>query len=328
MRTDELYRLSGNFGRCERANEDAAGSAAFPDRSGSIGKFLCNICGSLNVSSADASEREAVSCSHCRSSIRYRAVVLALSRALFGLDLTLPEFPTLKSLRGLGLSDSDVYAVPLERCFTYTNTFYHRDPSLDLLRPDEREFGRYDFVICSDILEHVSEPVGVAFSTLARLLKPSGVLILTVPYSLEPETIEHFPLLAESVLAEVNDRTVLVGHMVTGEYRVFEDLVFHSGAGATLERRIFSDRDIRTALSAAGFIHVRMETIGSRAFGVSFVNPCSLPIVASRAHFALGASGITELIEQWSSSRTTLRAIVSSRWFRLGRILGLGPKLS
>jgi SAM-dependent methyltransferase len=325
--TDEPHRLLGHSARRERSNEEAARSAAFPERRGSIGKFLCNICGALNVSSADASEREAVSCSRCRSSIRYRAVVLALSRALFGSDLTLPEFPTLKSLRGFGLSDSDVYSEPLERRFSYTNTFYHRDPGFDLLRPDKREFGRYDFVICSDVLEHVSEPISVAFATLAKLLKPSGVLVLTVPYSLAPETIEHFPFLAESVLAEVNDRTVLVGRTESGEYRVFEDLHFHGGTGATLERRIFSDHDIRAALTTAGFIHVRMDTVGSRAYGVCFVNPCSLPIVASQSQFTLSRSGIAELIEQWSSSRHTLRALESSRWLRVGRFLGLGPKL-
>jgi len=292
-----------------------------------IGKFLCNICGALNVSSADAGEREAVSCLRCRSSIRYRAVVLALSRALFGLDLTLPEFPILKSLRGFGLSDSDVYSAALELHFSYTNTFYHRDPCFDLLRPDECEFGRYDFVICSDVLEHVPEPIGVAFDTLAKLLKPSGVLVLTVPYSLEPETIEHFPFLTESALAEVNDRTVLVGRTVSGEYRVFEDLHFHGGTGVILERRIFSDHDIRAALSAAGFTHVRADTAGSCAFGVCFANPCSLPIVASRSPFTLSHSGITELVEQWSSSRHTLGALESSRWLRLGRFFGLGPKL-
>ena len=292
-----------------------------------LGAFTCNICGARNLSSADASERERVTCSHCRSSLRFRSIVLALSRALFSLDLTLPQFPLLKSVRGMGFSDSDVYSGRLENCFNYTNTFYHRDPGFDLSRPDEREFGQYDFVICSDVLEHVPAPVDRAFSTLGRLLKPTGVLILTVPYSLEPGIVEHYPDLAESAFAEIDGRTVLVARSAGGEYHVFDRLTFHGGTGATLERRIFSDESLRTSLANAGFTIVRFDAAGSREFGVIFSSPCSLPVIAARAPFALSASGVTELVEQWSAARAILTALKSSRWLRLGRLLGIGPDL-
>jgi 2-polyprenyl-3-methyl-5-hydroxy-6-metoxy-1,4-benzoquinol methylase len=100
------------------------------------------------------------------------------------MDLQLCEFPRLKSVRGLGISDSEIYADRLTECFGYTNTFYHQEPAFDLSRPDETEFGKYDFVICSDVLEHVSLPVERSFESLVRLLKPFGVLIFTVPYTL------------------------------------------------------------------------------------------------------------------------------------------------
>ena len=283
-----------------------------------LGAFTCNICGARNVSTADASDRERPNCSRCRSSIRLRSVVLALSRALFGLDLKLPEFPALKSVRGLGISDSDVYSGHLEKRFSYTNTFYHRDPHLDLLQPDEKEFGKYDFVICSEVLEHVPDPVDRAFATLGRLLKPAGVLILTVPYSLEPSIIEHYPGLAESAFAEFDGRTVLVGRSASGEYRVFDRLTFHGGTGATLERRIFSDESVRDGLA------VRLDAAGSREFGVVYSTPCSLPVIAARTPFVLSPSGITELVGQVSAARALLKA---SRWLRLGRTLGLGPDL-
>jgi SAM-dependent methyltransferase len=292
-----------------------------------LGEFTCNICGARNSSTADASERERATCSRCRSSIRYRSVILALSRALFGLDLKLPEFPLLKSVRGLGISDSEAYSGRLENRFTYTNMFYHRDPSFDLSRPDEKEFGKYDFVICSDVVEHVADPVDRAFATLGRLLKPAGVLILTVPYSLEPGVVEHYPELAESAFAEIDGRIVLVGRSASGEYRVFDRLTFHGGTGSTLERRIFSEERLHTGLAAAGFPIVRFVAAGNRTFGVVFSGPCSLPVIAARAPFALNASGVTELMEQLSAARAILNAIESSRWLRLGRRFGLGPEL-
>lgn len=291
----------------------------------SLGGFTCNICGARNPS-IDASERERASCAQCRSSIRFRSIVLALSRTLFGAELAISDFPVLKSVRGLGMSDSDIYAGRLENRFNYTNTFYHREPRFDLLHPDEREFGQYDFVICSDVLEHVPDPAA-AFTTLSRILKPAGVVILSVPYSLEAETIEHFPDLVETGFAEIEGRTVLVGRTTSGEYRVFDKLAFHGGSGATLERRIFSDAGIRAALAAADFPLVQFDASGSREFGVVYSDPCSLPVIAAKAPFVLNASGVTELVEQLSSARGVLRAAEKSRWLRLGRALGLGPHL-
>ena len=259
--------------------------------------------------------------------MRFRAIALALSRALFGMDLALPDFPRLKSVRGLGISDSDTYAGRLENRFHYTNTFYHREPSFDLARPDEGEFGIYDFVICSEVLEHIPPPVDRAFQTLARLLKPAGVLILTMPYSLDESTVEHFTDLGESGLAEINGRTVLVSRTGDGRYEVFDQLVFHAGQGSTLEMRVFSEGAIRALLTAAGLTAVRFDTTGNRSFGVVYAGPCSLTIVAAREPISLGAGGIAELTGQWTAAQALLGKVKESRWVRLGRLLGLGPDL-
>ena len=292
-----------------------------------IGRFQCNVCGARNESDADVEDREQATCARCRSSMRFRSIVLVLSRALFGMDLGLCEFPRLKSLRGLGIGDSDVYSARLEERFSYTNTFYHREPAFDLLRPDETEFGKYDFVICSEVLEHVPPPVDGAFHTLGRLLRPAGVLILTAPYSLASETVEHFPGLHETGLAEINGRPVLVNRAGNGRYEVFDDLAFHGGRGFTLEMRVFSEADIRGRLARAGFAKVRFETAGNRNFGIVFANPCSLPIIATREAFSLGVSGIGELAEQLAAARALLKAVSESRWLQLGRLFGLGPKI-
>jgi len=266
-------------------------------------------------------------CRACRSCVRFRSIVLVLSRALFGMDLELPQFPRLKSIRGLGFSDSDVYARRLEEVFSYTNTFYHREPAFDLSRPDESEFGKHDFVICSEVLEHVPSPVHRAFETLVRLLKPSGMLIATAPYSLQQRTLEHFPELRDSGLATVSGKTVLVNRTAAGNYEVFEDLAFHGGSGSTLEMRVLSEVDLRTMLESAGFSSVHFETTGNAKFGISFAGPCSLPILATKAPFRFTTSGIRELTEQWIAARGLLNAVKESRWVRLGRLVGLGPKI-
>jgi SAM-dependent methyltransferase len=259
--------------------------------------------------------------------MRFRSIILVLSRALFGMDLKLGDFPSLKSVRGLGISDSDTYCGRLAERFSYVNTFHHAEPALDLCRPDEREFGRYDFVICSDVLEHVPAPVDRAFNTLARLLKPGGVLIVTAPYSLREGTVEHFADLHETGLAEIGGRVVLVNRSQDGNYEVIDELSFHGGSGFTLEMRVFSETDVRARLASAGLINVRFDGTGNGEFGVIYSGFCSLPIVASRQPFSLGVSGIGELAAQVVGARALLDAVRESRWVRLGQFFGLGPKI-
>jgi SAM-dependent methyltransferase len=239
-------------------------------------------------------------------------------------ELALPDFPRLKSVRGLGISDSDIYAGKLERCFNYTNTFYHREPRFDLTAPDETHYGLYDFVICSDVLEHVTPPADRAMETLFRLLKPHGQLILTLPFSVDPSSIEHFPDLKDFGMSQVNGKTVLVKQKPDGGYEVFDNLVFHGGPGSTLEMRIFSEDDLKARLTAAGFPTVRVLTINSPQHGVTFAGPCSLPIIASKGAFLLEGPAISELVGQTSR---TLAAVRSSKWLKLGRKIGRGPAL-
>ena len=100
--------------------------------------FRCNICGAGNRSALKLSEREGGLCSNCGSNIRLRSVVLALSRALFNCELALTDFPDLKTVCGLGFSDSEIYARPLERRFSYSNTYFHREPRFDIAQSDPR----------------------------------------------------------------------------------------------------------------------------------------------------------------------------------------------
>src|SRR6266852_6406576 len=114
--------------------------------------FICNICGQSN--SLAAFHHEESSCNGCGSNVRLRALVYLLSIELFGDGFLLPEFPPLPAIRGLGLSDQASYAVTLAKKFDYTNTYYDREPRLDITASNAERYGTYDFILSSDVFEH------------------------------------------------------------------------------------------------------------------------------------------------------------------------------
>ena len=251
-------------------------------KSSDSASFLCNVCGAECARPAAAMERDAPSCASCGSSVRLRGLALLLSQELFGAALTVPEFPVLRGVRGLGMSDPPELESRLGSKFDYTNTFYHKAPHFDVNEMDERDLGRYDFILSSEVMEHVAPPVEQAFDVLGRMLKPDGVLILTTPFGLKGATREHFPELHEYMLATLGDRTVLVNRRRDGSVEVFEDLVFHGGPGSTLELRLFTEESLRGMLCAAGFDSVRVAPESLPEFGIEHAGNWSLPIVARK----------------------------------------------
>jgi SAM-dependent methyltransferase len=194
----------------------------------------------------------------------------------------LPDFPENRAIRGVGMSDWDGFAKPLAKKLDYTKTYYNQEPRLDLKNVNSDQGGRYDFVLCSEVLEHVETPVQPAFEGLARLLKPTGVLLLTVPYQINTGTIEHFPNLHEYSVTQIGSSYVLVNRTKDGAYEVFDKLKFHGGIGATLEMRIFGEPDLMKNLSASGFEPVTVQGEDYPPFGIFFQEHWSLPILARK----------------------------------------------
>jgi len=148
-----------------------------------VASFVCNLCGVENAYAGETFEREKPSCRGCQSNVRTRGLMAALSIELFGMAMTLPDFPRVKSLRGLGTTDAPQYAKRLAEVFDYRNTYFDREPRFDLSAVPE-ESGKYDFLISSDVFEHVRHPVDQAFRNAYQMLKPNGVLVFTVPYEI------------------------------------------------------------------------------------------------------------------------------------------------
>ena len=301
--------------------------------------FVCNICCRSNQLEHFASEPATCACG---SNVRLRALIHLLSMELFGESLTLVEFPQLKSIRGLGMSDQECYAAFLAEKFDYTNTFYDREPRMDFTAPHPELYGTYDFVLSADVLEHIAPPVERALEETCRLLRPRGFMGVTVFCNPKDNLREHFPDLHTYRTVTLGDSTVLINRRADGGLEIHDQLVFHGGSGATLEMREFGTTSLKQKLLDSGFCDVHLLTEEVPGFGILFDNEVSQPLIARKEPFVFDKSEVCKLIDQRRTldtqldqvqqERDRLRAQISmardSRWLKLGRKLGVGPDFS
>ena len=226
--------------------------------------------------------RESLSCRKCRSSLRRRSVVNSISLCLFGKALKVKEFPN-DSRKGVGISDDDRVSKRLGEALNYHNTFYHKEPLLDIQNIEVGQEETIDYIVCSEVLEHVVPPIEDALNGIFNLLKKDGFVIITVPYNSggpqDGPVVEHFPDLNEFELIRggnhkqsgVQHSQVLVNITKEGTRQEFTDLSFHGGPGLNLEMRQFTKKSLIDLLLSTGFS--RVETIGSdfSEFGIEFL---------------------------------------------------------
>lgn len=245
-------------------------------------EYRCNLCHRLNAAPSMRLGRETPSCWYCESTVRVRAVVDILSTRLLGESLPLNAFPRRKDLVGIGLSDSHHYATGLKRSFRYRNTFLHRRPRFDLLDPPPEMLGTLDFLVASEVLEHVQPPVCRAFVAARRLMKDGGVVVITTPYDAAPgsHTVEHYPRLYDFRVVSEGGGLFLINRTEDGAIETFADPPLHGGQGLVLEMRVFSLDDIRRELLAAGFRHVEVWDCETPEFGIVWHELHSRPLVA------------------------------------------------
>jgi SAM-dependent methyltransferase len=307
--------------------------------------FTCNICGRANATATLPWEPS--TCEGCGSNIRFRALNYLLSKELFGVGVCLQDFPKLHAIRGMGFSDDERYAPALAEKFDYTNTFFHKEPRIDITEQHPDLWGTFDFILSSDVFEHINAPVERAFEEAFRLLKPNGFLCVTVPSSVEDRTDEHYPGLSAYAVASLGGELVLVTRDEEGQLQLHQKPVFHGGPGQTLEMRVFAQNDLARKLKASGFSSVEFHGENVDAFGIRY-EAWSRPLVARKGTYQLSSAAVSQLLEhhfavagragplhmaiaalqaQVGERDAKLKAAGGSRWLLLGRILGLGPKL-
>ncbi len=208
-------------------------------------------------------------------------MIYMLSMELFGTSLAIDDFPLSKRIVGLGLSDWDVYAEKLATKFDYTNTFLDQDPRLDIRIPDDSLDGTVDFMIASDVFEHVPPPVSPCFKNARRMLKDHGVLIFSVPYTAgDGITKEHYPALYDFEIEDRDGTRVLVNRTKAGAVEEFEDPVFHGGSGLTLEMRVFTESSLLEEFRRAAFEPVKVHRGPDFGHGIYWGVDWSLPMAA------------------------------------------------
>jgi SAM-dependent methyltransferase len=195
-------------------------------------EFTCNICGSSETfRSQHYLDPELLSCESCGSNVRFRWLVYRFSTEILGRSLPLWEFPFRPAVKGVGLTDPECIAKTLRRSFTYLNTFFDREPRFDICGSGS-PFGELDFIIASEVVEHVAPPVQRAFDNAARLLKPGGVLLLTTPWVWDGD--RPLPELYDWKLAWDGSHWMIADRQKDGREVLHHDVCFDDSAGPSL----------------------------------------------------------------------------------------------
>src|SRR5215472_417079 len=263
--------------------------------------FLCNICGAWNE--VEVFQTEPATCA-CGSNVRLRALIHLMSMELFGQNLNLTDFPVLKAIRGLGMSDHQGYARILAEKFDYTNTYYDREPRFDFTEEHPRLYRSYDFILGADVIEHIAPSIERALDEMCRLLKPYGFLGLTIYCHPSDQMKEHFPELHEFRVVPLGSSDVLINRRRDGTLEIRDDLIFHGGLGATLEIREFGITELKAKLLAAGFLDVHFLTANIPEIGILFDKDVSQPLIARKEPYVMDRCVRSQLIDAWRAALT------------------------
>jgi hypothetical protein len=224
--------------------------------------FFCNCCLAIRRTTITLDLREGLVCPSCGLNSRQRAILFAAQKK------SMTGFLQGKNLNIVGVSDGASIESAFKVRFrnSYKNFEFHKEPFLDITKVDIVLESSTEIVTCSEVLEHVAPPIDKAFLGLYKLLKPGGWLILSVPHrGVNAVHEEHFPVMTNVELIDTPPK-VLRGIDLLGNNREFFELVFHGGAGATLEYRVFSESSLRSHLENSGFTSIEVQS-DIRLFG-------------------------------------------------------------
>jgi SAM-dependent methyltransferase len=150
---------------------------------------------------------------------------------------------------GLGISDDINLSVALHSKFFYSNSYYDAFPYLDIRSVPINAKDSFEFVTCSDVLEHIDTGINEAFQGLRSLIRPGGFVVASVPID-RHEGHSEFYVDLENFEIEP-DRVQWVNSK--GEQFIDDSPEFHGGRGQNLAFRQFSETSFDKSLISAGF---------------------------------------------------------------------------
>jgi len=261
-------------------------------------QYICNLTRKTFYVEEKDKHREGVSIFGSNS--RIRALVYVMTRTLFGKCQILCNIAPNKNIKGIGMSDGHTLALKLTEKFNYKNTFYHKEPFLDIYNLEHiKIFNNLDFIISSDVFEHISPypDLQAAFNNLYKMLNSGGYLIFSVPFIYD-NYYEHFPTLYDYSINynKETEKYYIKNKTIDGKEEILDkgktpsgetsDLCFHGGPGSTLEMRIFSQDVLIKHLKDAGFQEITFydpnEIIDMQKYGIFWENKCSLVLSAKK----------------------------------------------
>jgi SAM-dependent methyltransferase len=117
------------------------------------------------------------------------------------------------------------------------------------MNPPEEAFDFFEFVSCSDVLEHTPPPTTKALAGLLKILKPGGFVVVTVPCSGQVETNEYYPGLKDCFIKD----NVLFWWDESGVQHRDENPEYHGGEGQTIAFRHWSRHSLIEECKKVGF---------------------------------------------------------------------------
>jgi hypothetical protein len=218
---------------------------------GQIFNNRCSICGRILIKKPKSPED--VCCRICGCTWRAQAICRAILSGLgYPEDANIRFIDSDMSRVGLGISDDWRLARAISPLFAYTNSFLHKFPVIDICFPPQEAVGKFEFISCSDVLEHTPPPRKSALEGLFQMLKPGGFVVVSVPLRRGFQFAEFYP---ELTTWNIEKDSV---HWVDGDGRdhVEQHPEFHGGDGLTLAFRQWTEAKLIEELRAVGFSEV------------------------------------------------------------------------
>ena len=216
---------------------------------------------------------------------RFRAISYLLTKMLYNEVKILTKIPINKKIKGIGMSDSSWANICAEK-FDYKNTFYHKEPKLDIYNDDDvQKYTNLDFIISSDIFQFIKPypNIQLTFDNMNKMLKPNGFIVFSVPF-IYGEHQEHYPNLYDYKIIKHDNEFVLVNTTKDGENEVFNNLKFYGENNTKLEMRMFTKESLIKYLWDAGFVEIEFHDPDEdmNKYGIFWDNICSLIITARK----------------------------------------------
>jgi SAM-dependent methyltransferase len=172
---------------------------------------------------------------------------------------------------GLGISDDVQVSSRLTSKFLYSNTFFDSFPHLDIRQVPPIAKSSFEFVTCSDVLEHIDVDLEKAINGISKLLRPGGFAVLSVPIAPSLEYSEFYPFLQSFRI--LGNKVEWID--IAGKVHIDEDPEFHGGRGQNLAFRRFTDQSFREKVLSNGFTSI----VGGATNAKLGVPPSTFPCI-------------------------------------------------